>query len=154
MRHRLGFCLLVGAATLALGGAVHLSWLLWRFVPPHAALFEGLGSSLSREATIAITASNWFVRALPLVVLLTVGIGGLVLVPLTAYGLHVGNRWPIGAVASVLALVGIAELGGSALVLRAMEAACWRASADPRFVEELGDIRRAGESVCPSVGSP
>jgi type II secretory pathway component PulF len=145
--------LLVSAPTaLALVGAVYLSWLLWRYVPPHAALFEGLGTSLPPEARIPVVASNWFVRVLPFVVLLAFGLGGLVLVPLATYGVYRRRRWAIGTVVVIMAVLGIVELGSCALVLHGVHVGCSRASADPRFADEVAGIRRMGESVCSTVG--
>ena len=140
--------LLAAPTVLVLGSALYLSWLLWRYVPPHAALFEGLGTPLPTDARIAIAASNWFVRVLPFVVLLGLALARLVLMPLAVRAFDGGHRWAIGVVVAILSVLGVATLGGSALVLHGMETACSQASADPRFREELSGIARTGESAC------
>jgi type II secretory pathway component PulF len=65
-----GELLLLG---FALGGwalsAVHLAWLLWKFVPLHCAVFEGMQTNLPYFARLVISASNHFVRWLPFAVL-------------------------------------------------------------------------------------
>jgi len=140
--------LLAAPTVLFLGGALYLSWLLWRYVPPHAALFEGLGISLPTDARIAIVASNWFVRVLPFVVLLGLGLARLVLMPLVAHAFDGDHRWAMGVVVAILSVLGVATLGSSAVVLHGIHTACSQASADPRFREEQSGIARAGESAC------
>jgi hypothetical protein len=136
-----------------LAGAVHLSWLLWRYVPPHAALFEALGIVLPADTRLAVLASNWFVRLLPFAVLLALGLGGLVLLPLSVRALANRQRSMIGVLVATISALGIAEFGGSALVIRAMRTGCSSATADPRFPGELSGLRRTGESVCPAYYS-
>jgi hypothetical protein len=147
--------LLLGAPTvLVLGGALYLSWLLWRYVPPHAALFEGLATPLPLEARIAIAASAWFVRLLPYLVLVALGFARVVLVPLARRALDMGHRWAMGAIVAILAVLGVGTCASSALVLYGMHVACSQASADPRFAEELTGLRRTGETVCSAVALP
>lgn len=59
-------CALAGWAVAAL----HLGWLLWKVVPLHCAVFEGLRAPLPFGARLVVAASNRFVRLLPLAILL------------------------------------------------------------------------------------
>ena len=147
--------LLLGAPTvLVLSGALYLSWLLWRYVPPHAALFEGLATPLPPEARIAIAASNWFVRLLPFLVFFALWFARVVLVPLARRALVPGHPWAMGAIVAILSVLGVGTCASSALVLYGMHVACSRASADSRFGEELAGIRRTGETACSAVALP
>jgi type IV pilus assembly protein PilC len=60
-------------AVIVIAGIV-VSVILWKVIPTFAAMFEGLGADLPLPTKIVIAASNYFIRALPfLVVFLVVG---------------------------------------------------------------------------------
>jgi type IV pilus assembly protein PilC len=58
-------------AVLSIAGLV-IAVILWKVIPTFAAMFEGLGADLPLPTRIVIAMSNWFVRALPFLVILTV----------------------------------------------------------------------------------
>ena len=64
-------------AVISIAGLV-VAVILWKVIPTFAALFAGLGAQLPLATRIVITASNWFVRLLPFLV-----VGGVLL----GYGL-------------------------------------------------------------------
>ena len=64
-------------AVISIAGLV-VAVILWKVIPTFAALFAGLGAQLPMPTRIVITASNWFVRLLPFLV-----VGGVLL----GYGL-------------------------------------------------------------------
>jgi len=132
----------------AVGAATWLAWLLWRYVPPHAALFAGLGLPLPRATTLVFAASNWFVRLLPILILLMLVVVRLVFVPLFRSGFGMGERGAILVLVGMLSVVGLAELGACAFVVQALQAGCSRATADPRYQQELTALVRSGESPC------
>ncbi len=54
--------------------AIVIGVILWKVIPTFASMFEGLGAELPLPTRIVITASNWFVRLLPfIIVFLIVG---------------------------------------------------------------------------------
>lgn len=59
-------------AVIAIAGLV-IAVILWKVIPTFAAMFEGLGAELPLPTRIVITASNWFVRLLPLLIVIIVG---------------------------------------------------------------------------------
>jgi type IV pilus assembly protein PilC len=60
-------------AVIVIAGIV-VAVILWKVIPTFAAMFEGLGADLPLPTKIVIAASNYFIRALPfLVVFLIVG---------------------------------------------------------------------------------
>lgn len=64
-------------AVISIAGLV-VAVILWKVIPTFASLFAGLGAQLPLPTRIVITASNWFVRLLPFLV-----VGGVLL----GYGL-------------------------------------------------------------------
>jgi type IV pilus assembly protein PilC len=54
-------------AVLGIAGLV-IAVILWKVIPTFASMFEGLGAQLPLPTRIVITASNWFVRLLPFMV--------------------------------------------------------------------------------------
>jgi type IV pilus assembly protein PilC len=56
------------AAVVSIAGLV-VGVILWKVIPTFAALFAGLGAQLPLPTRIVISASNWFVRLLPFLVL-------------------------------------------------------------------------------------
>jgi type IV pilus assembly protein PilC len=55
-------------AVLSIAGLV-IAVILWKVIPTFASMFEGLGAQLPLPTRIVITASNWFVRLLPFLVI-------------------------------------------------------------------------------------
>jgi type IV pilus assembly protein PilC len=55
-------------AVLTIAGLV-IAVILWKVIPVFASMFEGLGATLPLPTRIVITASNWFGRLLPVMVL-------------------------------------------------------------------------------------
>ncbi|HKC10610.1 MAG TPA: type II secretion system F family protein [Vicinamibacteria bacterium] len=55
-------------AVLGIAGLV-IAVILWKVIPTFASMFEGLGAQLPLPTRIVISASNWFVRLLPFLVL-------------------------------------------------------------------------------------
>jgi type IV pilus assembly protein PilC len=49
--------------------AIVIAVILWKVIPTFASMFEGLGAQLPLPTRIVIWMSNWFVRALPFVVI-------------------------------------------------------------------------------------
>jgi type IV pilus assembly protein PilC len=61
-------------AVICIAGIV-IAVILWKVIPTFASMFEGLGATLPLPTRIVITASNWFVRLLPfLVVFIVAGV--------------------------------------------------------------------------------
>ncbi len=54
-------------AVMGIAGLV-IAIILWKVIPTFAAMFEGLGAELPLPTRIVITASNWFIRLLPFLV--------------------------------------------------------------------------------------
>jgi len=53
--------------------AIVIAVILWKVIPTFASMFEGLGAQLPLPTRIVIAMSNWFVRLLPVMVLVIVG---------------------------------------------------------------------------------
>jgi hypothetical protein len=102
---------LLGWTGLSALAWVALAWLLWKYVPVHAAILADKGAALPLATRITIAGAFWFVRMLPFIVL-----GGILGWPFIA-GVVVGlailcARWKpalsILVVAAILtSLVGI-----------------------------------------------
>ena len=58
-------------AVIVIAGIV-VAVILWKVIPTFAAMFEGLGAELPLPTKIVIMASNYFIRALPFLVVFTV----------------------------------------------------------------------------------
>ncbi len=58
-------------AVIVIAGLV-VSVILWKVIPTFAAMFEGLGAELPLPTRIVIMASNYFIRALPFLVIFSV----------------------------------------------------------------------------------
>jgi len=123
-------------------------WLLWRYVPPHAALFAGLGTPLPRTATLVLLASNWFVRLIPFLILLGVLLGRIFFLPLLARAIQRHERGALGALSVLLGLATLTGLAASAVVIHAMHAGCSQAITDPRYQQELRDLHASGSHPC------
>ncbi len=61
-------------AVISIAGIV-VAVILWKVIPTFAAMFEGFNAQLPLPTRIVIAMSNWFVRALPFVVIL--GVAGV-----------------------------------------------------------------------------
>jgi type IV pilus assembly protein PilC len=75
-------------AVISIAGIV-IAVILWKVIPTFAAMFEGLGAQLPLPTRIVIAMSNWFVRALPFMVI--IGIAGAFLFK-KYYATHNGRR--------------------------------------------------------------
>jgi hypothetical protein len=115
---RLARLLLVYAACLVLGGGACLTWLLWRAVPVHEALFEGLGVPLPRTTLVTFAAATWLVRLAPFLVMLGVGLAGGLAIAFLNGGARKGRPWVVSALISAGLAVGVLELTACAF-------ACW-----------------------------
>jgi type IV pilus assembly protein PilC len=58
-------------AVIAIAGLV-IAVILWKVIPTFASMFEGLNAQLPLPTRIVITASNWFVRLLPFIIIFIV----------------------------------------------------------------------------------
>lgn len=130
--------LLVGYATLfVIVASAHLLWLLWRFVPLHAAVFEGIGIELPRATLIAVAASNWTVRLLPFMIVLGVAVAAMVAVVIALATF----KGALATVAKGLAALGlVAALADSvvcALVVHSIHAGYAVAATSPKFQQSL-----------------
>src|ERR1044071_9856432 len=75
-------------AVISIAGIV-IAVILWKVIPTFAAMFEGLGAQLPLPTRIVITMSNWFVRALPFLIVIIVA--GVFLLR-KYYATHSGRR--------------------------------------------------------------
>ena len=66
--------LLAGAATVA------LLYILYSAIPAEAARLEDQGAALPASTILALAASNWFVRLLPFLILLSIPLACVVIV--------------------------------------------------------------------------
>jgi type IV pilus assembly protein PilC len=89
-------------AVISIAGIV-VAVILWKVIPTFAAMFEGLGAQLPLPTRIVITASNWFVRLLPFLVLIAVG-GGFML---RRYYATYGGRRTIDRMVLKLPILGL-----------------------------------------------
>lgn len=111
----------LGALGLAAASGA-LTWLLWSHVPERLAFFAGLGVPLPLSTRLALAASNWFVRLLPLFVLAllpTTTTVGLLLYVLAA---RRGPRTAVRALTALLVGLALLELAAVALVLYGLHA--------------------------------
>lgn len=153
-RPRLPDLFVLGTACLSvIGAAAWVAWLLWRWVPTHAALFAGLTVDLPREAQLVIGISNWFMRLVPIVIILAVGLTRLVVWPLVRRASLTGKYRAVHALAATLFLVAVMELAAGVRVVRDIRAGCASASVDPRFQDEVASFLTTGESPC-SMSEP
>lgn len=76
------------AAVISIAGLV-VAVILWKVIPTFAALFAGLGAQLPLPTRIVIGLSNWFVRALPFLVVVIILFAYLIR---RYYATHNGRR--------------------------------------------------------------
>lgn len=146
---------LTPSARLYLGGGLLLAvlawgscaWLLWRYVPVHAALFEGLATPLPRSAMLVVVAASWFIRLLPFLVLLAVLLGRVLLQPLLVAAMT-GHSTAIKTWTILLSIAVLTGLVATAFIVHAMQAGCSQAKSDPRFEDELRDLNASGYDPC------
>ncbi len=67
LRAQVKSAMIYPVAVISIAGLV-VGVILWKVIPTFAAMFAGLGAQLPLPTRIVITASNWFVRLLPFLV--------------------------------------------------------------------------------------
>ena len=95
--------------------SIFLAFLLWKYVPLKAAAFADSGAQLSLPTRVVITASMWFVRLLPLLVLAAIPAAVVTLL----LALWLGTARP-RVLRVFLVAYGLAVSATCALVLAAM----------------------------------
>jgi hypothetical protein len=130
--------LLAGIAILfGLASLFELLWLLWKFVPLHAAVFEGMGLALPSISRLAIILSNWCVRLLPIIFVSCVLVSPIIF----AFVALAGAKFGIRAVSGILTTIGlgiaIAALCGSSIVVYGIQAGYYEAATNPDFQKNL-----------------
>jgi type IV pilus assembly protein PilC len=68
LRAQVKSAMIYPVAVISIAGLV-VGVILWKVIPTFAAMFAGLGAQLPLPTRIVITASNWFVRLLPFLVM-------------------------------------------------------------------------------------
>jgi hypothetical protein len=131
-----GWLALALTALLVLVTWSEVVWLLWRYVPAHAAMLAGLGLPLSMPARVVIVLAMWFIRLLPLVLLALLMAGpGLVAVAV-AVGFRVqSKRRFVGWLISVGLLGALTATLASGFVVASLYGV-YRAAARAPQVEE------------------
>ncbi len=71
LRAQVQSAMIYPVAVISIAGLV-VGVILWKVIPTFAAMFAGLGAQLPLPTRIVITASNWFVRLLPFLVVGTI----------------------------------------------------------------------------------
>ncbi len=71
LRAQVKSAMIYPVAVISIAGLV-VGVILWKVIPTFAAMFAGLGAQLPLPTRIVITASNWFVRLLPFLVVGTI----------------------------------------------------------------------------------
>jgi type II secretory pathway component PulF len=125
---RLWLWLGAGVLLLAVASA-GLVWLLWRYVPYYAALFEGLGLELSPQARLVIVCSSWTGRLLPLAVLAAIPLLGL-FVALVVLAAVKGEsaRWIVKTLTALVLAAAMVEMLACGFVVHSMRSALERAT--------------------------
>lgn len=139
--------LLAASLLLANAGAVAVVFLLWQYLPAHAAAFACLGLSLPLSTRLVLSLSNWTVRLLPLLALVALPFTGAVIG--VAYFLAARARLRVLRVLAALALaVACAQGIACGLVVHSVRAAYHAAGCDSgsegdraRCLECRGDSR-------------
>jgi len=88
LRAQVQSAMIYPVAVISIAGLV-VGVILWKVIPTFAAMFAGLGAQLPLPTRIVITASNWFVRLLPFLV---VGTIAMVVVIRRYYATYKGRR--------------------------------------------------------------
>jgi hypothetical protein len=140
---------LLGASVLVtLIGWMWLGWLLWRYVPLHAALFAGLSTPPPRLTAAVIELSMWFVRLLPFLLLAVILLGSRLMVPLYLRATRERDRGATRTLLTLLACAGLTAFGGGVIVLHAMRTGCVAMVANPSYQSELKGLEAAGYHPC------
>jgi hypothetical protein len=117
-----------------------LLWLAYRFVPMHAAVFEGMGMELPLDARIVIAAANWVIRMVPFLVLAGVPLGGLAIVGVAIVAPKVPMRTVVGAVTGVGLTIALAQCSTSAFVVHAIHSVYAKAATSKEYQQSLREI--------------
>lgn len=120
-----------GAVAFALLAAACLSYLLWSFVPDHAARLEQLDGQIPRSTIYALLAANWFVRLLPLLIMLCFPAGGLAVALLAIAAAQGVLRRVLRTTAVVALIVGLGETAACGFIMYAVHAAYSTARPEP-----------------------
>ena len=126
------------ASALCFIAAAHLFWLLWKYVPVHAAVFADMGISLPRSTSIVFAVANWTIRLLPLVILVGVPLIVAVLVIASVVAAKTGtwHRMASGAVTLMLAAA-LVEILACGFVVHSVHAGYTVAATDARVQQDL-----------------
>lgn len=122
-RRRRSWTLLACSVVLAAVGAIGLAYLLWSYVPQHVRHFAEVGVSLPLATRVAITASNWFVRLFPILVVLGMAAMAAVVGVLVVLSQTTPSHRVVTAVAAGVFLVAAAEILSCGLIVYAIHAA-------------------------------
>ena len=141
-------------------GFIWVTWLLWSYVPTHAAVFEGFRLALPASTAKALAASTWFVRFLPFAVLLCpIGVAVLA-APLGVAPARGAGALALRWIVSGLLLLGLAEGVSGAFVVHAIHEAYVVVASDPRYqestkaFEEFQRQRRSREPALEPTSQP
>ena len=130
--------LLLGyATTFACAASAHLVWLLWRYVPIHAALFEGLGMPLPRSTELAVGAAMWLIRLLPFLILLGIPVALALVVTSVVVAPKVGVPTVVKALTGLAFLAATMVSLASVFVVHAMHAGYQEAATNEQVQENL-----------------
>ena len=130
--------LLLGYATaFACAASAHLLWLLWRYVPLHAAFFEGLAVPLPHSTELALGAAMWMIRLLPLLILLGLPLTVAIVVTSVVVAPKVGVRAVVKALTGLAFLAATIMSLASVFVVHAVHAGYQQAATNPRVQEGL-----------------
>ncbi len=88
LRAQVKSAMIYPVAVISIAGLV-VGVILWKVIPTFAAMFAGLGAQLPLPTRIVITASNWFVRLLPFLVMGTIA---MVVIIRRYYATYRGRR--------------------------------------------------------------
>ncbi|HET9317311.1 MAG TPA: hypothetical protein VFQ51_17100 [Vicinamibacteria bacterium] len=121
---------------------VHLFWLLYRYVPTHMAMFEGMGMEIPFGVRLVSAASSWLVRLLPFLVLVALPLAAVALVSfaILAQRVRVHERTVVGWLVALALAVTLAECLASAFVVHAIQGAYLLAATSPAYQQTLRDF--------------
>ena len=124
-----GWIALVCTGLLCPATLVANVWLLWSYVPAHAAALADVGTPLPLSTRISIAASSWFVRMLPFAIVAAVLLGPVVLGGATLLMLALEPWWRAARMFIAAGLI-VSALGSGTIgfVLMSIRAA-YRAAA-------------------------
>jgi len=134
---RAAWLLLGYSSGFVIGASAHLLWLLWRYVPLHAAVFEGMGIEIPGTTRMVVATSIWVVRLLPFMVILSIPVAGVVAAAIVVIGTKAGMPAVARSLATLGLVVALGESAASAFVVHAIHAAYRQAATDPGFQQSL-----------------